>query len=131
MKHSLHVFLRLSYVRVVFLLLSCIHLGIFVGNQHSSLMMILTSYYYTEWERDHIYFQCRYSVMLSCWMPEGSKRPKFSNLVMIVNDLLEKDAGYLELSLCPTKTASPPHSPASPAEIEMTELASFEPQRGE
>ena len=72
--------------------------------------------------------------MLSCWELEGSKRPKFSYLVVTVNDLLERDAGYLELSLCHTNrmsaTATPPHSSATP-EIELIELATSEPEVNE
>ena len=42
--------------------------------------------------------------MLSCWELEAKERPKFSDLVVTVNNLLERDAGYLELSVSPTTT---------------------------
>jgi hypothetical protein len=56
----------------------------------------------------------RYDVMVSCWKLEAGERPKFSDSVVTVNDLLEKDAGYLELSRFPTLTVAtryiqPPH----------------------
>ena len=42
--------------------------------------------------------------MLSCWELEAKERPKFSDLIVTVNNLLERDAGYLELSVSPTTT---------------------------
>ena len=42
--------------------------------------------------------------MLSCWEQEAKERPKFSDLVVTVNNLLERDAGYLELTVSPTTT---------------------------
>ena len=42
--------------------------------------------------------------MLSCWELEAKERPKFSDLVVTVNNLLERDAGYLELSVSPATT---------------------------
>ena len=61
--------------------------------------------------------------MISCWDMEPGSRPKFSDLVVTVNDLLESYAGYLELSLCPTTTTTtnPAHS-----NTELTEVALFE-----
>ena len=72
----------------------------------------------------------RYSVMLSCWEIEAGQRPPFSDLVVTMNDLLERDAGYLELSFSPTcqmATIYPPPSTAHP-EIELTEMTVFEPE---
>ena len=40
----------------------------------------------------------RYDVMLLCWSIDASERPKFSDLVITINGLLERNAGYLELS---------------------------------
>ena len=36
--------------------------------------------------------------MLLCWSIDASERPKFSDLVTTISGLLERDAGYLELS---------------------------------
>ncbi|CAI8054941.1 Tyrosine-protein kinase transforming protein RYK [Geodia barretti] len=69
-----------------------------------------------------------YDVMFSCWKLEAGGRPKFSDLVVTVNDLLERDAGYLELSRFPTltvATTTPP--PPSPADHPLAELAVSEP----
>ena len=68
--------------------------------------------------------------MLSCWELEAKDRPKFSDLVVTVNNLLERNAGYLELSVSPTTTMkttfepdiSPPESTALPhIEVEVEE----------
>ena len=68
--------------------------------------------------------------MLSCWELEAKERPKFSDLVVTVNNLLERNAGYLELSVSPTTTMkttfepdiSPPESTAFPhTEVEVKE----------
>ena len=68
--------------------------------------------------------------MLSCWELEAKERPKFSDLVVTVNNLLERDAGYLELTVSPTTTMkttfepdiSPPESTAFPQiEVEIEE----------
>ena len=68
--------------------------------------------------------------MLSCWELETKERPKFSDLIVTVNNLLERDAGYLELSVSPTTTMkttfepdiSPPESTALPhIEVEVEE----------
>ena len=68
--------------------------------------------------------------MLSCWELEAKYRPKFSDLVVTVDNLLERDAGYLELSVSPTTTMmttfkpdiSPPQSTALPLiEVEVAE----------
>ena len=40
----------------------------------------------------------RYEIMLLCWSIDAAERPKFSGLVTTINGLLERDAGYLELS---------------------------------
>ena len=62
---------------------------------------------------------------------EGVKRPKFSDLVMTVSSLLERYAGYLELSSSTTytnmATISPTPSPADP-EMEVTEMEILEPE---
>ena len=68
--------------------------------------------------------------MLSCWELEAKERPKFSDLVVTVNNLLERNAGYLELSVSPTTTMkatfepdmSPPKSTTLPQiEVEVEE----------
>ena len=67
----------------------------------------------------------RYDVMLSCWVMEGVKRPRFSDLVIRISSLLERYAGYLELSSSTTytnmATMSPTPLPADP-QIEMAVL---------
>ena len=72
--------------------------------------------------------------MLSCWEMEGVKRPKFSDLVIRVSSLLERYAGYLELSFSITytnmATMSPTPSTADP-EIQLTEMAVLEPEMEE
>ena len=40
----------------------------------------------------------RYEVTLLCWSIDASERPKFSDLVITISGLLERDAGYLSLS---------------------------------
>ena len=63
------------------------------------------------------YVFIRYEVMLSCWDLEAKERPKFSDLVVTVNNLLERDAGYLELLVSPTTTMKTTFEPdISPAE---------------
>ena len=42
-----------------------------------------------------------YDIMMSCWNEDHHKRPRFSNLVSTFSDLLESDAGYLQLSPLP------------------------------
>ena len=65
---------------------------------------------------------------------EGVKRPKFSDLVMTVSSLLERYAGYLELSSSTTytnmATMSPTPSTAGP-EIELSEMTVLEPEMEE
>ena len=39
--------------------------------------------------------------MMSCWNEDRYKRPRFSKLVNTFSDLLESDAGYLQLSQSP------------------------------
>ena len=39
--------------------------------------------------------------MMSCWQEDHYKRPRFSTLVNTLGDLLESDAGYLQLSQLP------------------------------
>ena len=67
---------------------------------------------------------------MSCWELEAKERPKFSDLIVTVNNLLERDAGYLELSVSPITTMkttfepdmSPPKSTAFPhVEVEIEE----------
>ena len=38
---------------------------------------------------------------MSCWDEDRYKRPRFSKLVNAFNELLESDAGYLQLSQLP------------------------------
>ena len=38
---------------------------------------------------------------MSCWNEDRHKRPRFSKLVKTFSDLLESDAGYLQLSQLP------------------------------
>ena len=44
--------------------------------------------------------------MLLCWSIDAAERPKFSGLVTTLSVLLERDAGYLELSS--NNTSEPP-----------------------
>ena len=37
--------------------------------------------------------------MKSCWSLDPHERPRFKHLVNMVSNILEKDSGYLELSL--------------------------------
>ena len=74
----------------------------------------------------------RYSMMLACWAMKPGQRPKFSDLVVTVNDLLESYAGYLELSLSPTcevaatcTTLTPPPSPGNADIPEVTATTTF------
>ena len=64
--------------------------------------------------------------MLSCWQLEAKERPTFSDLVVTVNNLLERDAGYLELSVSPTTTMmttfEPDISPLESAAPPLIEL---------
>ena len=67
--------------------------------------------------------------MLSCWDREASERPKFSDLVDTVNDLLEKDFCSLELTLSSTpqlETKTSPLPCLSRADIELEELKILE-----
>ena len=76
-----------------------------------------------------LYTLYRYDVMVSCWDLEPGSRPKFSDLVVTVNDLLESYAGYLELSLPPTyTTATSTSQTLSRSMTELTNVAEFEPQ---
>ena len=62
---------------------------------------------------------------------EPGSRPKFSDLVVTVNDLLESIAGYLELSVPPTcknTTATSTSQTSSHSKMELTNVAEFEPQ---
>ena len=60
---------------------------------------------------------------------EAGKRPKFSDLVIIVSDLLERDAGYLELSpLATYKMATMSSLPPAPPEMELREMAVLQPE---
>ena len=36
--------------------------------------------------------------MMSCWEKDPKNRPKFSNLVIVLSGMLEKEAGYLKIS---------------------------------
>ena len=40
----------------------------------------------------------RYDVILSCWAMKAHQRPTFASMVSKINDLLERDSGYLKLS---------------------------------
>ena len=43
-------------------------------------------------------FSNSFDIIVSCWSLDSRQRPRFSGLVSIFSDLLERDAGYLELS---------------------------------
>ena len=65
--------------------------------------------------------------MLSCWQLEAKERPTFSDLVVTVNNLLERDAGYLELSVSPTTTMKTTFEPdISPLESSAPPLIEVE-----
>ena len=69
--------------------------------------------------------------MVSCWDLEPGSRPKFSDLVVTVNDLLESYAGYLELSLPPTckyTTATSTSQTSFCSKTELIDKAEYEPQ---
>ena len=68
----------------------------------------------------------RYDMMLSCWEKKASERPKFSDLVITVSDLLERDDGYPELLVSIPNTLSSSLCIVRP-EPELTELAVVEP----
>ena len=36
--------------------------------------------------------------MISCWKLDSYQRPRFTNLQRVVSELLEAEAGYMELS---------------------------------
>ena len=55
----------------------------------------------------------RYEVMTSCWEMEPNERPDFSYLVGLLNDLLERDSGYLQLS-CATSSMNTLTAAATP-----------------
>ena len=42
-------------------------------------------------------FHFRYDIMLSCWNIDCTKRPTFAVLANELSDILEADAGYVEL----------------------------------
>ena len=78
-----------------------------------------------------LYTLYRYDVMVSCWDQEPGSRPKFSDLVVTVNDLLENYAGYLELSVPPTcknTTATSTSQTSYRSKMELTDVAEFEQQ---
>ena len=57
--------------------------------------------------------------MISCWNADSQKRLRFSKLVNNFSDLLEQDAGYLELSqsLSSKDKHFPPHIPLTKSEL--------------
>ena len=67
--------------------------------------------------------------MTSCWNVDSHERPRFRNLVGRFSNLLERDAGYLELSRslsCKRKSnpqKSPPLTLPSVKEQEMMDEA--------
>ena len=61
-----------------------------------------------------VFFLCyRYEIITLCWNVDSQKRPRFSKLVNNFSDILEQDAGYLELSqsLSSKEKHFPPHTP--------------------
>lgn len=44
------------------------------------------------------HYVCRYDVMLLCWHLNPRKRPRFSSLVTKLSEIIEVEAGYLDLS---------------------------------
>ena len=70
--------------------------------------------------------------MVSCWCLDIHQRPRFSGLVTKFSDLLERDAGYLELSrsLSWRKTGTPlkeeSASAAGPHALQSVEGATIE-----
>ena len=59
---------------------------------------------------------------MSCWNKDHYKRPRFSKLVNTFGDLLESDAGYLQLSQFPISKEKklPQKSPAESGRPTMT-----------
>ena len=66
--------------------------------------------------------------MMSCWNEDHYKRPRFSKLVKTFSDLLETDAGYLQLSQLPisTEKGNPQKSPTVSGQPTMTIAAEIE-----
>ena len=60
--------------------------------------------------------------MMSCWQEDHCKRPRFSSLVNTFGDLLEADAGYLQLSPLPIseEKGHPKKSPTVSRQPTMT-----------
>ena len=60
--------------------------------------------------------------MMSCWNEDRYKRPRFSSLVNTFDDLLETDAGYLQLSQLPIskEKGHPKKSPTVSRQPTMT-----------
>ena len=60
--------------------------------------------------------------MMSCWDEDHYKRPRFSKLVNTFSDLLESDAGYLQLSQLPIskEKGHPQKSPTASGQPTMT-----------
>ena len=54
--------------------------------------------------------------MMSCWNEDHHKRPRVSKLVNTFSDLLESDAGYLQLYQLPISNEKE-HPQKSPAEF--------------
>ena len=63
-----------------------------------------------------------YEIMMSCWNEDRHKRPRFSKLVNTFSDLLESDAGYLQLSQLPIseEKGHPQKPPAASGQPIMT-----------
>ena len=63
---------------------------------------------------------------MSCWNEDDYKRPRFLELVNTFSDLLEFDAGYLQLSQLPIseETGHPQKSPTASGQptMEMNEI---------
>ena len=75
----------------------------------------------------------RYEIMLHCWSLEAKGRPHFQDLEGMISSLLERESGYLELSLskslCWKEESSdlpPPSSPAALPAIEEQKTAATE-----
>ena len=67
----------------------------------------------------------RYNIMFNCWYEDPHQRPRFSGLVQRLSNMLEEEAGYLNLSLSLSWKKEPEQrsvaSPAGPALLTIEE----------
>ena len=67
----------------------------------------------------------RYNLMFNCWYEDPHQRPRFSSLVQGLSNMLEEEAGYLNLSLTLSWKKEPEQRsvafPAGPALLTIEE----------